>query len=138
MSEQLSLRHEHSVAMKGKSEDMTLPVLMKHEKKYSDCVDVLDQLETWTHEIYKAATSPNESTPQASWDAWDLVEVPTRPDQPRVHIPPNSSDDPLKGVKIPCFDDELTRVRFAGGCDLRSGCHTAKHRLDHLYPYRIG
>jgi hypothetical protein len=67
-----------------------------------------------------------------------LVEVPTRPDQPRSHIPPKASDfDPLQGVKIPCFGDELTRVRFAGARDLRSGCHTAKQRLDHLYPYRI-
>ena len=138
VSEELSLRHEHSVAMKGKSEVMTLPVLMKDEKKYSDCVDVLDQLETWTHEIHKAASGPNESTAQASSDAFDLVEVPTRPDQPRAHIPPNSSDDdPLKGVEIPCFGDELTRVRFAGVRDLRSGCHTAKQWLDHLYPYRI-
>ena len=28
--------------MKGKSEVMTLYVLMKDEKKYSDCVNVLD------------------------------------------------------------------------------------------------
>ena len=76
--------------------------------------------------------------PQASSDADDLVEVATRPDQPRAHIPPTSSDeDPLKGVKIPCFGDELTRVRLAGARDLRSGCHSAKQRLDHLYPYRI-
>lgn len=67
-----------------------------------------------------------------------LVEVPTQPDQPRSHIPPDASDfDPLQGIKIPCFGDELTRVRFAGARDLRSGCHTAKQRLDHLYPYRI-
>ena len=138
VSDELSLRHEHSAAMKGKSEVMTLPVLMKDEKKYSDVVDVLDQLEAWTHEIYQAAGGPNESTVQASSDAHNLVEVPTRPDQPRAHIPPTSSDDdPLKGVKIPCFGDELTRVRFAGARDLRSGCHTAKQRLDHLYPYRI-
>ena len=138
VSEELTLRHEHSIVMKGKSEVMTLPVLMKDEKKYSDCVDVLHQLEAWTHEIYKAASGQNESDPQSPSDAYDLVEVATRPDQPRAHIPPTSSDDdPLKGVKIPCFGDELTRVRFAGARDLRSGCHTAKQRLDHLYPYRI-
>ena len=136
VSEELSLRHDHSIAMAGKSEVMTLPVLMKDEKKYSDCVDVLDQLETWTHEIYKASGLCQDA--QASSDANDLVEVATRPDQPRAHIPPTSTnDDPLKGVKIPCFGDELTRVRFAGARDLRSGCHTAKQRLDHLYPYRI-
>lgn len=136
VSEELSLRHEHSTAMKGKSEIMTLPVLMKDEKKYSDCVDVLDQLEAWTHEIYQA--SGLCQIPQAPHKASDLVEVATRPDQPRAHVPPTSSDnDLLKGVKIPCFGDELTRVRFAGARDLRSGCHTAKQRLDHLYPYRI-
>ena len=55
VSEELSLRHDHSIAMIGKSKVMTLPVLMKDEKKYSYCFDVLDQLETWTHEIYKAS-----------------------------------------------------------------------------------
>ena len=136
VSEELSLRHEHSAAMEGKSEIMTLPVLMKDEKKYSDCVDVLDQLEVWTQEIYEASGLCRN--PQASSDADDLVEVATRPGQPRAHIPPTSSDeDPLKGVKIPCFGDELTRVRLAGARDLRSGCHSAKQRLDHLYPHRI-
>ena len=136
VSEELSLRHEHSTAMKGKSEVMTLPVLMNDQKKYSDCVDVLDQLEAWTHTIYQAASGPNESTLQPSSDAYNLVDVPTRPGQPRAHVPPMSSnDDPLKGVKIPCFGYELTRLRFAGARDLRSGCHTAKQRLDHLYPY---
>ena len=69
-----------------------------------------------------------------------LIKVSTRPDQPRSHIPPAASDfDPLQGVKVPCFGDKLTRVRFAGACDLRSGCQTAKQRLDHIYmyPYRI-
>ena len=32
-----------------------MPVLMKDEKKYSDCVDLLDQLEEWTEHIYKAS-----------------------------------------------------------------------------------
>ncbi|CAB4022502.1 Hypothetical predicted protein [Paramuricea clavata] len=38
-----------------KSEVFTMQVLMKDEKKYTDCVDVLDQLEEWTHQIYSAA-----------------------------------------------------------------------------------
>ena len=135
ISKELTLDHEHSAATAQKSEIMTLPVLMKDEKKYSDCVDVLDQLEEWTHEVYYA--SGFRKDPQSS-TANTLVEVATRPDQPRAHIPPVSSDtDPLSGVKIPCFGDELTRVRFAGARDLRCGCHTAKQRLDHLYPYRI-
>ena len=100
VSEELTLRHEHSIAMKGKSEVITLPALMKDGEKYSDSVDVLDQLEAWTHEIYKIASGQNKSDPQSSSDAYDLVEVATRPDQPRAHVPPTSSDDdPLKGVK---------------------------------------
>jgi hypothetical protein len=131
VSEELSLRHEHSAAMEGKSEIMTLPVLMKDEKKYSDCVDVLDQLKAWTHEIYEASCLCPSA--QATSDTHDVIEVATRPDQSRAHVPPTSSDDdPLKGVKIPCFGNELTRVRLAGARDLRSGCHTAKQRLDHL------
>ena len=133
--DELELGHENSAATEKKSEVITLPVLMKDEKKYSDCVDVLDQLEEWTHEVYYASGLYKESQ---SPSTHALVEAATRPDQPGAHIPPISSEtDPLSGVKVPCFGDELTRVRFAGARDLRSGCHTAKQRLDHLYPYRI-
>ena len=41
--------------MATKSEIVTTPILLKDEKKYSDCVDILDQLENWTEEIYSAA-----------------------------------------------------------------------------------
>ena len=62
----------------------------------------------------------------------------SRPDQQASHIPPSPcDDDPLHGIRIPCFSDQLTRVRFAGAKDLRAGCHTAKQRLDHLYPFCI-
>ena len=79
----------------------------------------------WAHDIYKASghwRDPDQLT------ASDPVMVfPTRPDQPRSHIPPSASEShPIHGVKIPVFDDELTRVRFAGAHDLCSGCHTAK------------
>ena len=133
--DELALSHENSAATERKSEVITLPVLMKDKKKYSDCVDVLDQLEEWTHKVYYASGLCKESQ---SSTTHGLVEVATRPDQPGAHIPPISSEtDPLNGIKVPCFGDELTRARFAGAQDLRSGCHTAKQRLDHLYPYRI-
>ena len=78
------------------SEIMTLPVLMKDEKTYSDCVDVLDQLEEWTHEVYYASgpcKDPHSSATNTR------VEVATRPDQPRAHISPVPSDaDPLNGM----------------------------------------
>ena len=124
-----------------KSEVIPMPILMKDEKKYSECVDVLDQLETWTYDIYAAAGMCSvSSTPSNDPDVPSSPAVGhhSRPDQPASHIPPaESTDDPLLGVKIPCFGDQLTRVRLAGAKDLRAGCHTARQRLDHLYPFCI-
>ena len=121
--------------MATKSKIVTMPILLKDEKKYSDCVDILDQLENWTEEIYSAAglclpsAKPNDGTTP-------LTAAHSRPDQPASHFPPTiSKSDPLHGVKIPCFGDQLTRVRMAGSKDLRAGCHSAKQRLDHLYPF---
>ena len=123
--------------MSMKSEVITMPVLMKDEKKYSECVDVLDQLEKWTHEIYSAAGLCS-SPPESSKDATPVIAAHSRPDQPAAHVPPTpSKSDPLHGVKIPCFGDQLTRVRFAGAKDLRAGCHSPKQRFDHLYPFCI-
>ena len=123
--------------MSAKSDVLTMPIMMKDEKKYSDCVDVLDRLEKWTHDIYSAAGICT-SEPEYSDDNPPIIGCRSRPDQPASHAPPAASDaDPLHGVKIPCFGDQLTRVRFAGSKDLRSGCHTAKQRLDHLYPFCI-
>ena len=121
-----------------KSEIITMPILLKDEKKYSECVDVLDQLEKWTYEIYSAAglcnvvSTSSDVTPEP---APTPIMSRSRPDQPASHFPPvPSSDDPMPGVKIPCYGDQLTRVRLAGTKDLRAGCHSASQRLDHLYP----
>ena len=69
--------------MSTKSEVVTLPILFKDEKKYSDCVDILDQLEKWTEEIFSAAglcasskESANNTTP--------VIAAHSRPDQPAV------------------------------------------------------
>ena len=43
---------QYAENMPEKSVTVTMPVLMKDEKKYAECVDVLDQLEQWTHDIY--------------------------------------------------------------------------------------
>ena len=127
----------HAKDMSAKSEVVTMPVMMKDEKKYSDCVDVLDQLEKWTQEIYSAAglCSPD---PEPSDNATPTIAPTSRPDQPASHVPPSTSEsDPLHGIRIPCFGDQLTRVRFAGAKDLRAGCHVARQRFDHLYPFCI-
>ena len=120
-----------------KSEIVTMPILMKDEKKYSDCVDVLDQLENWTEEIYTAAglCGPAQNDAQS---APPVIGHSSRPDQPASHFQPvPSADDPLSVIKIPCYGYQLTRVRVAGAKDLRAGCHSAKERLDHLYPFCI-
>ena len=126
-----------AVEMERMSDTLTMPIFMKDEKKYSDVVDVLDQLEKWTEDIFKAAGLCSPETVSCS-EATSVVRTTSRPDQPAAHIPPTASEnDPLQGVKIPCYGEQLTRVVFAGAKDLRAGCHSAKQRLDHLYPFCI-
>jgi hypothetical protein len=61
----------------------------------------------------------------------------TNPDQPLSHVHPAvDPNDPLAKIKVPCYGDQLTRVRVAGAKDLRAGCHTAKDRTDHVYPVK--
>lgn len=143
----------YSDEMAEKSKTFTMPIVMKDEKKYAECVDLLDQLERWTHQIYSAAgmCHLNESTHSDSVPASASPTPPpitptppsaeqlhSRPDQPGSHVPPTSSvEDPLHGVRVPIFGDQLTRVRLAGAKDLRVGCHTAQQRSDHLYPICI-
>ena len=123
--------------MATKSEVITLPILMKDEKKYAEMVDVLDELENWTEKIYSAA-GLCETQSNLSDASQPPIGSTSRPDQPASHVPPRpSEDDPLSGVKIPCFGDQLTRVRLAGTKDLRAGCHTMKQRIGHLYPFCI-
>lgn len=128
MPEQQSVTYSNE--MMEQSCVITMPIMMKDEKKYSECVDILDQLETWTHDIFSAAgLCASSDKPPTS------VNIPpnahSRPDQPGSHLPPiPTKDDPLAGVSIPCFGDQLTRVRFAGVKDLRAGCHNPRERLD--------
>ena len=122
--------------MSRNSTVVPFPVLMKDEKKYSKVVDVLNQLETWSHDIFsKAGLS---LVPDSSHEPPQLQSNTSRPDQPASHNRPvASTTDPLQNVKIPCYGDQLSRVRFAGAKDLRSGSHTARDRFDHIYPFRI-
>ena len=123
--------------MSSRSLVVPFPVLMRDEKKYADLVHVVDQLEVWLHELYAKAglCSPPEA---GSVRSSQIIAggVSARPGQPQAHVPPVlDDDDPLPTV--PCFGDQLTRVRLAGAKDLRAGSHTPKDRLDHLYPFRI-
>ena len=133
-----STKCRYETEMSLKSEVLTMPIVLKDEKKYANCVDILDQLEKWTYEIYSAAGLCSSEPDSSDDNPPPLIGGRSRPDQPASHVPPAACEnDPLHGVKIPCFGDQLTRVRFAGSKDLRSGCHTAKQRLDHLYPFCI-
>lgn len=123
--------------MSSESVVVPLPVLMKDEKKYADAVDVLDQCEGWLRDLYsRAGLCPHPD--QAHVPPGPSIAAPSRPDQPASHVPSTAQpDDPLAKVRVPCFGDQLTRVRLAGAKDLRAGAHTPQDRLDHLYPYRI-
>ena len=133
----------HREDMSKKSDVITMPILMKDEKKYSDCVSILDTFEDWVHKIYSAAdrcTTTSITNDESSPSVADLIPEGSnaRPDQPASHIPPQAAEnDPLLGVQIPCYGDQLTRVRLAGAKDLRAGCHSPRQRIDHIYPYRI-
>ena len=127
----------YATEMKQPSQVLTMPILMKDEKKYAEVVDVLDQLKKWTEEIYSSAGLCSQD-PVSHPDATPVIGSSSRPDQPAAHFPPTASEnDPLHSVKIPCYGDQLTRIRFAGAKDLRSGCHSPKQRFDHLYPFCI-
>ena len=128
----------YQTEMASQSVVVPLPVLMKDEKKYADVVDVLDQLETWTHEIYSQAGICDIANDEDHVPPDLPVDSRSRPDQPSAHIPPTpEASDPLQNVRISCFGDQLTRVRLAGAKDLRSGCHTPRDRLEHIHPVRI-
>ena len=131
------LPNEYLKQMKTKSTVIPFPVLLKDEKKYADVVDVLDQLETWTHQIYSNAGVCIIPDAESNQVPVELQSTTSRPDQPASHSRHASASDQLSDIKIPCYGDQLSRVRFAGSKDLRSGCHTARERFDHIYPFHI-
>ena len=124
--------------MSSQSVVVPLPVLMmKNMNEYADLAHVLDQLEVWVREIY-AKAGLCDPLNEDDIHPGPTVEPPSRPDQPASHVPPRPTEyEPLLNVTIPCFGDQAVRVRLAGVKDLRERSHTAKDRLDHLYPFRI-
>ena len=112
-------------------------VLINNEKKYSYSVDVLDQLEVWVREIHTKAGLCAPPVGEHVAPGSQIAD-PSRADEPAFHIPPiPQADEPLAKVKIPCFADQLTRVRLACAKNLRASSYTTQDRLDHLYPFRI-
>ena len=57
------ISHEYSDAMKQKSNIITMPVVMKDEKKNSDCVDVMDTFEDWVNDMYSKANNLPKQNP---------------------------------------------------------------------------
>ena len=63
------------------------------------------------------------------------MTTPSRPDHPASNVPPvTTKSDPLHGVKIPCYGDQISRVRMAGAKDLCAGCHLAKQEVGSPVP----
>ena len=69
------------------SEVITMPVVLKNEKKYAECVDVLHQLDKWTYEIYSAACLCS-SEPKSSNQGNPVIAAHVKADQPASHVPP--------------------------------------------------
>ena len=66
-------------------------------KKNMQCVDLLDQLEKWTYDIYAAAgLCLSEKT--HSDDPAPPIGSSSRPDQPASHVRPTASEKILCGV----------------------------------------
>ena len=123
----------YSKEMSSPSVVVPFPVMMKDEKTYSELVDVLDAMEVWVHDIYsRAGVLPDDAN---LIHPGPPVQAPARAGQPAAHTPSVENSDSIP--QVPCYGDQLTRVRMAGAKDLRAGTHTPKDRLEHLYPFRI-
>ena len=72
--------------MSTKSEVITMPALMKDEKKYAECVDVLDQLEKWTYNIYSAAGLCSSENPHSDDPAPQLEAALDQTNQPLISV----------------------------------------------------
>ena len=95
--------HDHTTCeyhkeMSTKSVVVPLPVLLKDEKKYAEVVDVVDQLELWTREIYSKAGLCNPADPELVPPS-PPIGAPASQDQPASHVPPVPQiEDPLANV----------------------------------------
>lgn len=128
--------HKYQQEMAKKSTIVPLPMQMKDEKKYEDVVDILDAYEQELEDIYvKACVVRKPNRPEPQKPAHITSGESATPDQAGAHFNKDDADDHMKGVSLPFGGDQMTRVRFAGAKDLRSGAHTAKQRFDHCSPF---
>ena len=100
--------------MSTKSEVLTMPIMMKDEKKYADCVDVLDQLEAWTHEIYtqRLGYVPHSQ----NQDIIPHPQLQRHPDPTSLHLIFHQ----LSQKMIRCGESKYhALVTSSRGCDLR-------------------
>ena len=79
--------------------------------------------------IKKPVENTNSKTPPI------IVRQSASADQARAHFNKDDENDYVKKISVPFGGDQMTRVRFAGGKDLRAGANTAKHRFDHCCPF---
>ena len=119
-------------SMANQSVVIPFPVQMKDEKKYSDMIDVLDTLEKWVSDIHCKA---GLCIPQDPALHGPMIEDNTIPGHSSGNQTP--AHDSISSTKVPCYGDQLTRVRMTGAKDLRAGSHTAADKFEHLHPFRI-
>ena len=120
--------HKYQREMAQRSIIVSLPMMMKDEKKYG--VDILDGYEQQLEEIFiKAGVIQKPEEHQSVEPPCITSGQSSTADQARGHINKDDENDYMKEVSVPFGGDQMTRVRFAGAKDLRAGAHTLKQRF---------
>ena len=100
---------------------------LKDEKKYNDVVEILDYYEQELENIYaKAGVIQKPAETKEGQKPTSIEGLTSAADQPGAHSNKADDNDHMKAIAVPFGGDQMTRVRFAGAKDLRSGAHTAK------------
>lgn len=120
--------------MIGKLEVVIMLVLMKDEKKYFDCVDVMDMFEDWVYEIYIKVFGVVGINVFLLLFGRLVIYVLLWFDQFGFYVFfVLDFVELFCGVKVLCIGDQLMRVRFVGVKDFCVGVYIFKDRLDYLY-----
>jgi hypothetical protein len=130
------IAHPYKTEMSKKSIIVPLPMMMKDEKKYEDVVDILDGYEQHLENIFVKADVIKKPVEDTNSETPPIIgRQSASADQARAHFNKDDEKDFMKKISVPFGGDQMTRVRFAGGKDLRAGANTAKHRFDHCCPF---